>query len=142
MSDGCIFCAIVAGDIPSQAVHEDDRTLAFMDINPATEGHLLVIPKAHATDIWDLTPEDGIAVWRTVQRMAGVVREALQPPGLTLFQANARAGWQDVFHFHMHLVPRYADDGLARPWKAVPATPESISVVADRLRAVVRGSAE
>ena len=136
MSSDCIFCAIVAGDIPSQTVHDDDRTLAFMDINPATEGHLLVISKAHATDIWDLTEEDGVAVWRTTQRMAGVIREALQPAGLTLFQANAKAGWQDVFHFHVHLVPRYPDDGLARPWKAVPSPPESITAVADRIRAV------
>jgi histidine triad (HIT) family protein len=135
----CVFCGIVEGSIPSTKVHEDDRTMAFMDINPATDGHLLVIPKHHSRDIFDLPEEDGVAVWRTVLRMASVIRKTLEPAGLTLFQANGKAGWQDVFHFHVHLVPRSPGDALARPWTSAPGDPERIAGVAERLKAAAAG---
>jgi histidine triad (HIT) family protein len=131
---GCVFCAIVAGTSPSYAVAESDRALAFLDINPATEGHTLVIPKHHAVDIWDLDPEDGRAVWSLGQEAAALLRDRLHPDGMTLFQANAAAGWQDVFHMHLHLVPRSKHDGLVKPWRIVPGDPDGLAAVAERLR--------
>jgi histidine triad (HIT) family protein len=130
----CIFCEIVAGSAPSEAVGENDRALAFMDINPAADGHTLVISKAHAEDIWDLSSEDGAAVWALTARVAGAIRTGLEPDGLTLFQANRRAGWQDVFHFHLHLVPRWTGDELVRSWEPSDARRESISVTAVGIR--------
>jgi histidine triad (HIT) family protein len=135
MSD-CVFCGIVEGSIPSTKVHEDDRTVAIMDINPATDGHLLVLPKRHARDIFALMEEDGVAVWRTVQRMAGVIDAALSPAGLTVIQANRPASWQTVFHFHVHLIPRYPDDPLVLPWRPTPGDRERIAEVAGRLQVV------
>ena len=103
----CIFCGIVAGKAPAEVVAQDDRALAFMDINPATDGHTLVVPRTHAEYIWDLEPQDGRAVWTLAQEVAAAIRAGLEPDGLTLFQANRKVGWQDVFHFHLHLVPRW-----------------------------------
>jgi histidine triad (HIT) family protein len=131
---GCVFCAIVAGTSPSYRIAESDRAFAFLDISPATEGHTLVIPKRHAVDIWDLDPEDGRAVWSLGQEVAILLRERLHPDGMTLFQANASAGWQDVFHFHLHLVPRWHDDGLVKPWTIGAGDPDRLAVVAERLR--------
>ena len=134
MSEDCLFCRIARGELPSETVFEDERTFAFMDINPATDGHTLVIPKAHAEDIWGLSDDDGVAMWRTVRRVADAIREALNPAGMNLVQANREAGWQEVFHFHMHVVPRYAGDGLTKPWEPRPGDPETISDIAERLR--------
>jgi histidine triad (HIT) family protein len=133
----CVFCAIVAGDAPAEIVGENDRALAFMDLNPAADGHSLVISKAHADDIWDLESEDGSAVWALAQRLADAVRMGLQPEGLTLFQANAKAGWQDVFHFHLHLVPRWSGDDLVKPWRSDPSRREGIADAAARIRAAI-----
>ncbi len=136
MSDtGCVFCAIVAGTSPSHRIAGSDRALAFLDINPATEGHTLVVPKRHAVDIWDLDPEDGRAVWSLGQDVAALLRERLHPDGMTLFQANAAAGWQIEFHLHLHLVPRWEGDGLIKPWTIVPGDPDELASVAERLRA-------
>jgi len=131
---GCIFCAIVAGTSPSYPVAESDRALAFLDINPATRGHTLVIPKRHAADIWDLDPEDGRAMWSLGQEVAALLRDRLRPDGMTVFQANREAGWQDVFHFHLHLVPRWVGDGLVKPWRIVPGDPQALAAVGERLR--------
>ncbi|MET8997219.1 HIT domain-containing protein [Amycolatopsis sp. NPDC004169] len=119
-SDGCVFCAIVAGRMPAAIVYEDLRTLAFLDITAVMEGHTLVIPKAHVTDLWQITAADAAAVMRTAHRLARRIREVLRPDGMTLFQANGEAGWQDVFHFHLHVVPRLTGDHLHRPWQAQP----------------------
>jgi histidine triad (HIT) family protein len=132
---GCVFCSIVAGDAPAYAVADSEQALAFLDINPATEGHTLVIPRGHAEDIWDLDPEDGRAVWSLAQEVAEILRDRLRPDGMTLFQANALAGWQHVFHFHLHVVPRWHDDELLRPWEMQPSHPDVLAAMADRLRA-------
>ena len=87
----CVFCQIVSGDAPSEIVAQNERALAVMDINPATDGHTLVISKAHAADIWELRPEDGEAVWSLTSDVAGAIRDSLHPEGLTLFQANRKA---------------------------------------------------
>jgi histidine triad (HIT) family protein len=131
----CIFCGIVAGRAPAEVVAQGDRALAFMDINPATDGHTLVVPRTHAEDIWDLEPEDGRAVWTLAQEVAAAIRAGLEPDGLTLFQANGKAGWQDVFHFHLHLVPRWADDGLVRPWRSEESRRAGIDAAAAKIRA-------
>jgi histidine triad (HIT) family protein len=134
VSDGCIFCSIVAGDVPSEVVGENERALAFMDINPANDGHTLVISKAHADDLWDLDEEDGRAVWELTQATANAIRAGLAPEGLTLFQANRKAGWQDVFHFHLHLVPRWEGDDLVKPWRPGEAKRAGVADAAAKIR--------
>lgn len=133
----CVFCAIVAGDAPAHVVHDDEATVAFMDINPATEGHVLVVPRRHSRDLWDLPPEDGEAVWRTTHRIALAAREAFQPDGLNILQATRPAAFQTVFHFHLHVIPRYRGDGLHPPWIPRSADRERISAAAGRLRAIL-----
>ena len=114
---GCIFCDIIEGRAPAEAVFEDDDTLAFMDINPANPGHTLVIPRRHVRNVYDLDDETAAAVMRTSVRVANAVRAALQPDGMNLVQSNERAGGQEIFHFHVHIIPRWYGDGLrlARP---------------------------
>lgn len=113
---------------------ESVRAFAFLDINPAGEGHTLVIPKSHAADIWELTGEDAREVWELTGLVATRLRDVLQPEGLTLFQANGRAGWQDVFHFHVHLIPRWTGDALIKPWVVAPGDPAELDAIAARLR--------
>jgi len=110
----CIFCKIVAGTLPAFKLHEDEHTLAFMDINPISPGHCLIIPKTHFANIFDGTDAPLAAVMATTRRVAGAVRDALQPDGMNLFQANGPAAGQTVYHFHMHILPRTAGDGLLR----------------------------
>lgn len=130
----CVFCAIAAGEAPAQVVHRDDETVAFMDINPATRGHLLVIPTGHAVDLWELSVEQARAVMAGVHRVAAIVRETLQPDGLNLFQANGAVAFQTVFHFHMHVVPRWSDDRLVLPWRPAPGDAEEIRATAEAIR--------
>jgi histidine triad (HIT) family protein len=134
MSRDCVFCAIARGADTAEIVGENQRALAFMDLNPATDGHVLVIPRAHADDIWTLDETDGRGIWSLAQQIAGRVRSALHPDGLTLFQANGTAGWQHVFHFHLHLVPRWVGDGLTQPWRSTDARRARIPEIAARLR--------
>jgi histidine triad (HIT) family protein len=116
----CLFCKIAAGDLPASVVAEEERALAFLDINPATRGHTLVIPRAHAQDIHDIGPEDLAATAALAQRIAGRARERLDADGVTLLQSSGQAAWQTVFHFHIHVIPRYADDPLRLPWVPAP----------------------
>jgi histidine triad (HIT) family protein len=118
--DSCVFCAIVGGTHPAAIVYEDPWTLAFLDITAVMPGHTLVIPKAHATDLWEIRSSDWTSVARTVRRVARRIGEVLRPDGLTVFQASRDAGWQDVFHLHVHVVPRMVGDHLHRPWTASP----------------------
>ena len=108
----CIFCAIAEGRAPAEVVFEDGETLAFMDINPANPGHTLIIPKRHMRDIYELGGETAAAVMRTTVKVARAVKMALQPDGMNLVQSNERAAGQEVFHFHMHIIPRWYGDGL------------------------------
>jgi histidine triad (HIT) family protein len=133
MSD-CVFCSIVAKARPAVFLAETDRAFAFMNANPAGFGHALVIPKAHATDIWELTTEDGAAVWELTRHVADAARDALNPDGLNLFQANRRAGWQSVFHFHIHVVPRWTGDDLVPNWTEPLGDRTRIEEAADLLR--------
>ena len=117
MSDpDCLFCKIVAGEIPATVVREDERTIAFMDINPATRGHVLVIPRTHAQDLLAVSPEDLQACAVAAQDIAGRVRDRLGAAGVNLLNSCGEAAWQTVFHFHIHVIPRYAGDPLKLPW--------------------------
>jgi histidine triad (HIT) family protein len=135
MSDpDCIFCKIVAGEIPSTIIDEDARTIAFMDISPATRGHALVIPRAHAADVHAIDPQDLAAVAVTAQRVAAKARANLGAEGVNLLNSNGAAAWQTVFHFHMHVIPRYADDPLKLPWVPGPGDADDVAAAGAQLR--------
>jgi histidine triad (HIT) family protein len=129
----CVFCDIVAGAVPARVVYEDDKTLAFLDIAPAAPGHTLVIPKAHVPHLLESTPEGAAAVIQTARIVARLLDEKLQPDGLTLFQAIKEAGWQDVPHLHVHVVPRWNGDELVRPYDPAQATPDELDAVLKQL---------
>jgi histidine triad (HIT) family protein len=125
----CLFCKIVAGDLPSIRVHEDDRVIAIMDIFPATRGHVLVIPRAHAADVHDVSGDDLAAVAAVAKRLAGRAMRGLAADGVTIMQSNGAAAWQTVFHYHVHVIPRYTDDPLVLPWRPgeAPADPAELT---------------
>ena len=132
--DDCLFCRIVRGTVASHVVHEDEHTLAFLDINPAADGHTLVVPKTHNQDLFDIDAGSAAAVMRSAKVVAAQIDLALAPDGLTLVQSNRPAGWQDDFHFHMHVVPRRHGDGLVQPWTPRPARRGTLDDVARRIR--------
>ncbi len=133
----CVFCKIVAGEIPCFRVYEDAATLAFMDINPVGDGHVLVIPKAHFADVVAVT-EDAIgAVAAAARKVARAVQAALAPPGLNHMQCNGEAAAQSVQHFHMHVIARRIDDGLNMNWPIVPGDMAAIAATAERIRAEI-----
>jgi len=136
----CVFCRIVTGDLPSTRLHEDDRTLAFMDINPITPGHALVIVKPHRENVFELDEEECLAVMRTSKKVADAIRRSLEPDGLNLFQANGLAAFQTVFHFHMHVLPRYVGDPIEPPIGLLvgrKGDPEEIRRNAERIRGAI-----
>jgi len=116
VSDDCIFCAIANGEGPATIVAENDRTVAFMDIMPATRGHLLVIPRAHSVDLLSVDPDDLDATVHAAKAMAQRVKDRLGADGVNLLNSCGSAAWQTVFHFHVHVIPRYDDDPLKLPW--------------------------
>ena len=130
----CIFCRLVAGEIPSARVYEDDLVIAFMDIGQVNPGHVLIATKRHATNLFEITPEEAAAVMQTAQKMAEALRIAFDPPGLTLLQANGKEGEQTVFHFHLHVLPRHANDGVGLNWPRKEPAPEVLQDYAQRLR--------
>ena len=137
MSDpDCLFCKIVAGEIPSTRVYEDERTIAFMDINPGTRGHLLVIPREHAKDLLEIDPEDLAACARTAQVMAERAKERLGADGMNLINSCGAKAWQTVFHFHMHVIPRYDGDPLRLPWQPAPGDRDEIAAAAQQAQRV------
>jgi histidine triad (HIT) family protein len=125
----CIFCSIAGGTSPSWRVYEDKVAVAFLDIGQATPGHTLVVPRKHTADIWSVTEDEASAVMRSVHRVAAQLRDTLQPLGLNVTQSNGVAAWQEVFHYHVHLVPRYGDDGLVPPWRPTKPSPEELGEV-------------
>jgi histidine triad (HIT) family protein len=130
----CLFCKIVAGELPSQQVDSDERTVAFMDISPATRGHALVVPRNHATDLLEADPEDVAAVAVAAQRLAGRAVDRLGADGVNLLNSCGATAWQTVFHLHMHVIPRYADDPLKLPWVPSPGDAGEIAATAELLR--------
>jgi histidine triad (HIT) family protein len=133
----CIFCRIIRREVPSFRVFEDDRTLAFMDINPANPGHVLVIPKLHSESLFALDPDDLTATVLLAQRVAQAVQKALQPYGLNIVQANGPGAAQSVPHFHWHVLPRAEDDGLLMNWPLQSGDMAAIADAAERIRAAL-----
>ncbi|MEA2245190.1 MAG: histidine triad family protein [Solirubrobacteraceae bacterium] len=129
----CLFCKIVAGEIPSHKIDEDDKTLAFMDINPWTRGHALVIPKAHSRNLYDIEPADLAAMHATAQRVAQRIRDRLASEGVNILQSSESVAMQTVFHSHVHVIPRYSDDGLRLPAHPQPADHEELAQLAEEL---------
>ncbi len=130
----CIFCKIVAGEVPCFKLFEDEDTLAFMDINPVHDGHCLIIPKAHYLTIFDITPEAFAAAARTAIRLAKAVNAAVKPDGLNLIQANGPGAGQSVGHFHLHVFPRRTNDVVAINWEPKPGDRARIAEIAERIR--------
>ena len=130
----CIFCKIVAGELPSQQIDEDERTITFMDINPATPGHALVIPRAHSKDLYEVPEEDLLACMSAARRLALRMRETIDPAGINVLNSCGTAAWQTVFHYHLHVIPRYPGDPLELPWLPGAGDPDEIAAVAERLR--------
>jgi len=114
--EDCVFCSIVGGTEPAERVYEDESVVAIMDLHPATEGHVLVIPKRHSRDVWDVPAEDAERTMAASLHVAGMIRRALAPDGINFVHASGPAAWQTVFHFHLHVVPRYEGDSLVPPW--------------------------
>ncbi|MGI8632744.1 MAG: HIT family protein [Solirubrobacterales bacterium] len=134
MADDCIFCQIIAGDMPSEQIDSDERTFTFMDIRPATRGHLLVVPKTHSTDLHEIDLEDLAACAKTAQRMAARIRDRLDSDGVNLLNCCGAAAWQTVFHFHVHVIPRWEDDPLQLPWIPKDGEQSEIAAAASQLR--------
>ena len=134
MSD-CIFCGIVAGTMPAERVYEDERTIAFLDIAPAADGHVLVIPRTHSDDIHGTDPADLAASALTAKLMAGRVSGALGADGVTVMQSNGAAAGQTVFHYHVHIIPRFDGDGVLQPWRATRVSADDLT----RMGALLRG---
>jgi histidine triad (HIT) family protein len=128
MSD-CIFCKIVSGDIPSKKIYEDNNHIAFLDIFPASRGHSLVIPKAHHSDIHTMNRESYGAIAQVAKVVADLLLEKLGSEGTTIMQMNREAGWQTVLHAHMHVIPRWSDDALHKPWDIAPADADELSAL-------------
>ena len=131
----CVFCRIVTRQIPATLVYEDADTLAFMDIGQVNPGHVLVAAKAHAENVYALEDAQAAAVFRSVARLARAIRGAFSPEGLSIYQANGKAAGQTVFHFHMHLVPRYENDGMNLTWPLKNPPREKLEENAARIRA-------
>jgi histidine triad (HIT) family protein len=130
----CLFCRIVSGDIPAEIVDSDEHTVAFMDINPATRGHALVVPRTHATDLMDVSDEDLERTMTAARRLARRMEETLKPDGYNILNSCRQAAWQTILHYHLHVIPRYDDDPLKLPWIPRGADAEEIAAAADSIR--------
>ena len=130
----CVFCRIVAGQIPSTRVYEDELAVAFMDIGQVNPGHVLVALKAHAESLYELDDAQAAAVQRAAARVARAIRAAFAPQGLSVYQANGKPAGQTVFHYHVHLVPRHEGDGMALTWPVKNPPREELEKHAARIR--------
>jgi histidine triad (HIT) family protein len=134
----CVFCRIVAGEIPSTRVYEDEHTLAFMDLGQVNPGHVLVSVKKHAENLYELDEAQAAAVARASSRIAKAIREAFEPEGLSVYQANGKAAGQTVFHYHVHLLPRHAGDGMELVWPVKNPAREKLEEYAAKIRGQIR----
>ena len=134
MSD-CVFCKIVARQIPAAVVHEDAETLAFMDIGQVNPGHVLVACKAHVENVYGLQDAQAAAVFRAAAKVARAIRVAFDPPGLSVYQANGKPAGQTVFHFHVHVLPRHDADGMQLVWPVKNPPREKLEEYAAQIRA-------
>ena len=134
MRSDCVFCKIARGQIPSHRVHEDELTLAFMDVEQVNPGHVIVAVRAHLETIVDLSPDQAAAAFRTVAQVARAVQTAFKPEGLTILQTNGTGGWQSVPHFHLHVLPRHSNDGVNLTWPRKNPPADELARVAVRIR--------
>ena len=134
MAEDCPFCKIAAGELPSEIAQEDERTLAFMDVHPWTRGHALVIPRAHTRNLYEIGDEDLAATAAAARRLAERMRDRLGCDGVNVLNSCEPAAWQTVFHFHLHVIPRYDDDPLQLPTRPREAGPDELASVAAELR--------
>ena len=135
--DECIFCKIVKREVSASIVYEDDLTLAFMDIGHVNPGHTIVALKPHIANIYGLDDTQSASVFRTATRIAQALKKAMQPAGMTLLQANELAGLQTVFHFHIHVLPRHTNDGVAFTWPSKRPPREELEKYAAQIRAAL-----
>lgn len=137
-SPNCVFCGIIAGEIPASVVHRDDHVIAFMDIGPVNPGHLLVVPTAHAASLADLAQRDGERVFAVAQRMAGALRaSSLRCEGVNLFLADGSVAGQEVFHVHVHVVPRFRGDAVRFSWPRSQPSREDLNAHAAAIRSAL-----
>ena len=134
MADDCIFCSILAGELPAEVIAEDEHTLAFMDINPWTRGHALVIPRQHSGDLLEIADDDLDRTMQAAKRLAAQLKQRLGADGINLLNSCGAAAWQTVFHFHVHVIPRYTDDPLRLPIGPEQAKPEELAAVAAEIK--------
>ncbi len=134
MASDCLFCGIVAGDVPAQVIDSDEHTISFMDINPATRGHALVVPRTHSADLLEIDDADLEGTMLAARRLARRIDEVLQPDGFNILNSCRPAAWQTVFHFHVHVIPRYDDDPLKLPWIPRGADADEIERTAEEIR--------
>ena len=132
--EDCIFCKIVAGELPAEKVAEDEHTISFMDINPWTRGHALVIPKKHARNVYEITDESLAQTMSAAKRLAARMRDGLGAEGINLLNSTEPAAWQTVFHFHVHVIPRYKGDPLRLPGQPMEPGEGELAQVAAELR--------
>ena len=131
----CIFCKIVSGEIPAVKVLDEELVVAFMDINPSSKGHMLVVPKNHAENIFEIPESDLVALIKAVKRCAKAVKEALNAEGITILQLNGKASDQIVPHLHIHVIPRWENDGLSvSTWEMKPGDMEEIQEIALKVK--------
>ncbi len=138
MKDDCIFCKIAAGEIPSQTIYEDDSYRVILDLGPAAKGHALILPKEHYADIFELPEAKAGEVFKLAKNMAVKMKAALKCDGFNIVQNNGEVAGQTVFHFHMHLIPRYADDGQDINWKPGEPTQDELKETADIIRGEIQ----
>ncbi|HEV2771804.1 MAG TPA: HIT domain-containing protein [Thermoleophilaceae bacterium] len=131
----CIFCAIVADEVSAEKVDDDEHTIAFMDLNPWTRGHALVIPRRHTANLYEIGDDDLRHTAVAARRLARRMRERLGCDGINVLNAAEPAAWQTVFHFHLHVIPRYEDDSMKLPVRPKQAGADELASVARELRA-------
>jgi histidine triad (HIT) family protein len=133
--EDCIFCKIIKGEIPCFKVYEDDKVLAFADINPITEGHTLIIPKAHAENLWEISEEDITAIHVASKKVASAMKDVLKPVGIAALQLNGRGVNQVVMHYHLHLIPRGIDAPELKmtAWDLIPGDMDAIKELSEKI---------
>ncbi len=134
MAENCIFCSILAGDMPGEVVQEDEHTVAFMDIQPWTRGHAVVIPRLHVANLYEIEDEELARVGAAGRRLALRMRDNLGADGINLLNSTNSAAWQTIFHFHLHVIPRYEGDPLELPTQPAKVEPEEMARVAAEIR--------
>jgi histidine triad (HIT) family protein len=134
VAEDCLFCKIASGEVDAEIVQEDEHTVAFMDINPWTRGHALVIPRRHSRNLYEIEDEDLHHAAAAAKRLALRLRDVLDCDGINLLNSCERAAWQTVFHFHIHVIPRYEGDPLQLPTRPQEADEEQLAQVAAELR--------